>query len=137
MGRVLGIHHVAVAHDGEVRAHRRFADLLGLGVDHTEDVEGFIERMLPAGAGYIQCLESTGSGVIADFLDRRGNGLHHIGFEVDDIATIVSQLRDRGARLIDEHPRPGGMGTTIAFIHPSEFGGVLVELVQVDDRDAQ
>ena len=131
MARMVRIHHVAFAHDGERAPQDRFADLLGIGVCHTEDAEGFVERMLPIGDGFLQTLEATGPGVVDTFVRRRGSALHHIAIEVDDIGTVVATLRERGVRLVDQEPRPGGMGTTIAFIHPSEFDGILVELVEV------
>ena len=137
MTRMIRIHHVAFAHDGGSAPHDRFADLLGVPVCHAEDVDGFVERMLPIGDGFVQTLEATGPGVVEKFVERRGNALHHVAIEVDDIESIVAGLRERGVRLVDEHPRPGGMGTTIAFIHPSEFDGILVELVQVPEDEAE
>jgi methylmalonyl-CoA/ethylmalonyl-CoA epimerase len=85
--------------------------------------------MLPAGAAFVQLLESSGPGVIEQFLQRRGPGLHHVAFEVTSIEAAVADLRERGVRMVDEVPRPGGMGTTIAFIHPQACAGLLVELV--------
>jgi methylmalonyl-CoA/ethylmalonyl-CoA epimerase len=79
----------------------------------------------------VQTLEATGEGVVQRFLDRRGPGLHHVAFEVDRIDAAVESLRARGVRLVDEEPRAGGMGTRIAFVHPSAFGGMLVELVEL------
>ncbi len=64
-------------------------------------------------------------------MEKRGNALHHVAFEVEDLAGYLTELREEGVRLVDDHPRPGGMGTMIAFIHPSEFDGLLVELVEV------
>ena len=78
----------------------------------------------------VQTLEASGDGVIQRFLDRRGPGLHHVAFEVDRIDAALDALRDRGIRLVDEVARAGGMGTRIAFVHPSAFGGMLVELVE-------
>ncbi len=130
MARVLGLHHVAFAHSAADEPHRNLAQLLGLSVEHSEDVDGFTERMLPVGEGYLQTLESTGAGVVTDFVARRGSALHHIGLEVDDVEEFVQELRSAGVRVLDGYPRLGGMGTTIAFIHPSEFGGLLVELVE-------
>ncbi len=130
--RVRGIHHVAFAHSEDRPLHPALEGLLGLATCHTESGEGFVERMVPAGDGFVQSLEATGDGAIQRFLDRRGPALHHVAFEVDDIAAAVAELRDKGVRLIDEQPRRGGMDTTIAFIHPSEFAGMLVELVEVD-----
>ena len=127
---LLRIHHVAFAHTPTSAPHDRFAELLGVPVCHEEGGPGFIERMLPVGDGFVQTLEATGPGVVSKFVDKRGSALHHIAFEVEDIEEHVRQLRSLGVRLIDEHPRPGGMDTMIAFVHPREFDGLLVELVE-------
>lgn len=127
--RVLRLHHVAFAHEGGDAAGL-LAGLLGLDCAHEESADGFTERMLPAGDSYLQLLQATGPGTVERFLARHGPGLHHVAFEVDDVARAVSDLRGRGVRLVDETPRTGGMGTTIAFIHPAAIGGLLVELVQ-------
>lgn len=137
MARMVRIHHVAFAHAADGAPHDRFSDLFGVDVCHAEDVAGFVERMLRIGDGFVQTLEATGPGVIENFVERRGNALHHVAIEVDDIESIVAELHERGIRLVDEHPRPGGMGTTIAFIHPSEFDGLLVELVEVHREAAE
>ena len=126
----LRIHHVAFAHTQGSAPHDRFAELLGVPVCHEEEGPGFIERMLPVGAGYVQTLEATGPGVVGKFVGKRGSALHHVAFEVEDIHGYLRRLRNLGVHLIDEHPRPGGMDTTIAFVHPREFGGLLVELVE-------
>lgn len=127
--RVIGLHHVAFAHDGDA-VPGVLGDLLGLSCAHAESAAGFTERMLPVGESYLQLLEATGPGVIERFLDRRGPGLHHVAFEVSDLDCAVADLGGRGVRLIDEAARPGGMGTRIAFIHPAACGGLLIELVE-------
>jgi len=126
--RVTRLHHVAFAHEGD-GAPGVLTGLLGLPCVHEEAAAGFIERMIPAGEAYLQLLEATGPGVIERFLDRRGPGLHHVAFEVSDIDEAVADLRSRGVRMVDETPRPGGMGTRIAFIHPAACPGLLLELV--------
>ena len=127
--RVLSMHHVAVAHGDEPTCEDFFTSLLG-GPAHTEEGPGFVERMYPAGGAFLQTLEADGDGLVGRFLDRRGPGLHHVAFRVDAIDAALADLRERGVRLIDEAPRPGGMGTRVAFLPPSASGGVLVELVQ-------
>ncbi len=99
-------------------------------VCHHEDGPGFTERMIPVGDGFIQTLEATGPGLIEGFVGKRGSALHHVALEVDDLDGYLGWLREKGVHLIDEHPRPGGMGTMIAFVHPREFDGLLVELVE-------
>jgi methylmalonyl-CoA/ethylmalonyl-CoA epimerase len=127
--RVIGLHHVAFAHHGS-DAPRLLGELLGLACEHEEAAGDFVERMLPTGNGYVQLLEATGPGVVERFLGRRGPGLHHVAFEVSDLSEAVSDLRARGVRLVDEAPRPGGMGTQVAFVHPEAFPGLLIELVE-------
>ncbi len=127
--RVIRLHHVAFAHKGN-DAPRLLTDLLGIPCVQEEPAAGFIERMLPAGDAYLQLLETTGPGVIERFLDRHGPGLHHVAFEVSDIDEAVADLRSRGVRMAGEAPRPGGMGTRIAFVHPAACPGLLVELVE-------
>ena len=123
------LHHVAVAHDGRGPTEDAVRSLLGPAT-HTEDGPGFLERMYDAGGCSLQTLEATGDGVVERFLDKRGPGLHHIAFEVDSIEVALANLGAAGVPLIDHEARAGGMGTRIAFLHPSAFGGVLVELVE-------
>ena len=127
--RVIRLHHVAFAHRGDGTL-RVLTGLLGLPCVYEEDAAGFTERMIPAGEAYLQLLEATGPGIIERFLERRGPGLHHAAFEVSDIDEAVADLRSRGVRMVDETPRPGGMGTRIAFVHPAACPGFLLELVE-------
>ena len=123
------LHHVAIAHGSDPVCEDALTSLLGL-PGHIEDGPGFIERMYGVGESYVQTLEENGEGVVRSFLDRRGPGLHHVAFGVNAIDAALDDLRARGVRLIDDTARPGGMGTRIAFVHPSAMGGVLVELVE-------
>ena len=126
--RITGLHHVAFAHeDGTV--DRALRDLLDV-EPRVEHGPGFIERMYPVGHSFVQTLEADGDGVVSTFVDRRGPALHHIAFSVEGLDEALEDLRSRGSRLVDEQARPGGMGTRIAFVHPSSFGGLLVELVE-------
>jgi methylmalonyl-CoA/ethylmalonyl-CoA epimerase len=96
-------------------------------------------RLAAAGAeaprpGYVQLLEPLGPDTpVGRFLARRGEGLHHIGYGVDNIAAALAEIGGRGVRLIDQRPRHGSMGASIAFLHPADLGGVLTELVQAAD----
>jgi methylmalonyl-CoA epimerase len=126
--RITGLHHVAFAHeDGGI--DRALGDLLGV-EPHVERAPGFVERMYPVGDAFVQTLEAGDEGVVRTFLDRRGSALHHVAFAVDGLDEALADLRSRGTRLIDEQARPGGMDTRIAFVHPSSFGGMLLELVE-------
>jgi methylmalonyl-CoA/ethylmalonyl-CoA epimerase len=130
-GRVEGVHHVAFAHDAASPVLDALRELLDLEVAHVEPGAGFIERMLPTGDGcHVQLLEACGPGVVDKFIERRGPALHHLAFAVIGLDELLAELKDRGVRLVDETPRLGGMGTRVAFIHPSVFGGLLVELVE-------
>jgi methylmalonyl-CoA epimerase len=130
--RVIGLHHVAFAHEsGDIPA--RLREVLGLECAHEEAGPGFLERMLPVGdAGdcRLQLLEATGPGAVRRFLDRRGPGLHHVAFEVTNLDEAIADLNARGIKLVDQKSRRGGMGTAIAFIHPAAIPGLLVELVE-------
>jgi len=126
--RVTRLHHVAYAH-GADETPRLLAELLGVPAASEEPAEGFVERMLPVGESHLQLLEATGPGVVARFIERRGPGLHHIALEVSDLEEAIADLLRRGVRMVDNAAQPGGMGTSIAFIHPAATGGLLVELV--------
>ena len=123
-----GLHHVAFAHRG-TDTPGLLAELLGLPAASEEPADGFVERMLPVGDSHLQLLEATGPGVVDRFVERRGPGLHHIAVEVSDLGAAIADLLGRQVRMVDNAPRPGGMGTRIAFIHPAATGGLLVELV--------
>ena len=106
----------------------------------TNEAQGVREAMMyvadgPAGASYVQLLEPLGPETpVGKFLQSRGEGLHHIGYGVADVATALDQLRADGIRLVDERPRHGSLGASIAFLHPKSVGGVLTELVQAAGR---
>ena len=83
------------------------------------------------GVGYVQLLEPLGSDTpVGKFLARRGEGIHHVGYGVSDVTQALAAVAGTGVRLVDERPRHGSMGASIAFLHPADLGGVLTELVQ-------
>ena len=105
----------------------------GLTPEYRErvDSDGVEEAMLNVGGVYIQLLQAThDDSPIARYLAKNGPGLHHLGFGVASVSGALEHLRDEGVPLIDEAPRPGGGGHTVAFVHPKGTGGVLVELVE-------
>ena len=127
------IDHIGIATRQLKEAAALWQDALGLEVDSTEEVggQGVRVAMLPIGETHIELLEPlTPESPIGKFLDKRGPGIHHIAIRVDDIRAALLQLKDKGARLIDETPRIGAGGCLVAFIHPSSTNGVLLELVQ-------
>jgi len=127
--------HLGIAVEGHAEALAFWRDLLGLPLEHTEHVgaDGVTVAMLRLGdgSGCVELLEpDAGDNPVRRFVEKRGAGIHHIALEVEDLDALVGRLRTAGVRLIDEQPRPGAHGTTVAFVHPKSTGGVLVELVQ-------
>jgi methylmalonyl-CoA/ethylmalonyl-CoA epimerase len=125
--------HIGIA-VGELSASLGFFErALGLELETSDEVGAQRVRahFLPAGGPKLELLEATDeTSAIAKFVAKRGPGLHHIAFEVDDIVAALAELKARGVRLIDEQPRPGAEHALVAFIHPSSAHGVLVELKQ-------
>jgi methylmalonyl-CoA/ethylmalonyl-CoA epimerase len=131
---ILDIDHVGIAVDDLEGSVERYRRTLGVEPSHRERVEdqGVEEVLFPAGTSSIQLLGSLGADTpVGRFLATRGPGVHHVAYRVDDVAASLARLRDEGVRLVDEVPRRGSRDTLIAFVHPKEMGGVLVELVQV------
>lgn len=127
------IEHVALAVSDIDAALAHYKEMWGLEPEHRERVEdqGVEEAMLRLGESYLQLIAPTGPDTtVAKFLAKQGEGLHHIAYEVDDIEGALAALKAKGMRLIDEHPRRGGRGHTVAFVHPKGNRGLLVELVQ-------
>jgi methylmalonyl-CoA/ethylmalonyl-CoA epimerase len=130
---ILGVHHVGIAVDDLETAVERYRRMLGIEPSHRERVEdqGVEEVLFDVGGSAIQLLGALGPETpVGTFLGKRGPGVHHVAYRVADVAEELERLRAEGARLVDEEPRRGSRGTTIAFVHPSGMGGVLVELVQ-------
>jgi len=101
-----------------------------VGLRETVEQEKVNVAMLPAGGPRIELLEATGpDSVIAKFIDKRGEGIHHVAIQVADLNATVDRLKAQGARLLNE-PRPGAGGHLYVFVHPSSTGGVLLELIQ-------
>jgi methylmalonyl-CoA/ethylmalonyl-CoA epimerase len=127
------IDHIGIAIRQLDEATAIWRDTLGLEVDSTEkiDEQGVCVAMLPIGETHIELLEPLAQdSPVGKFLEKRGPGLHHIAVRVNDIRGTLAQLKNKGARLIDETPRVGAGGCLVAFIHPSSVNGVLLELVQ-------
>lgn len=130
---VTRIDQIAIAVDDLDEAIGFYERAFGLTVSRRERIEsdGVEEAMLDVGGVWIQLLSPTREdSPIARFLARSGPGLHHLGFGVSSVSDALDHLRDEQVRLIDEAPRPGGGGHTIAFVHPKGTDGVLVELVE-------
>jgi methylmalonyl-CoA/ethylmalonyl-CoA epimerase len=128
------IDHVGYAVTDLEEAITYHRDLYDLAVVHRERVErdGVAEALLRIGESYIQLLEPlSATSPVARFIERNGGpGVHHVGYGVRDVAATLDELRQKGIRLVDDHPRRGSRGCTIAFVHPRGAMGVLVELVE-------
>lgn len=127
------IDHVAIAVNDLEAAIAWYAQVFGATVDHREVVErdGVEEALLKVAESYVQLLTPTrDDSPVAKFLATRGEGIHHVGYRVADCAAALEAVKRAGGRLIDEQPRPGSRGTTVAFVHPKGAFGTLIELVQ-------
>ena len=127
------IDHVAIAVNDLEAAIAYYRDTFGAEVDHREVVEsdGVEEALLKVAESYVQLLTPTrDDSPVAKYLERKGEGLHHIGYRVDDCAVALEAIKAQGGRVIDEAPRPGSRGTTVAVVHPKTAFGTLIELVQ-------
>ncbi len=130
------IDHIGIAVESIEESLKLYTDILGLTLEGTEVVEEQKVKtaFLPIGDTEIELLESTHpDGPIARFIQKRGQGIQHIAFRVDDIEKALAEMKDKGVRLIDEKPRYGAGGAKIAFLHPKSTNGVLIELCQKED----
>jgi methylmalonyl-CoA/ethylmalonyl-CoA epimerase len=127
------IDHVAIAVRDLEAGIAYYADVFGATVAHREVVEsdGVEEALLAVADSYVQLLTPIRSdSTVAKYLDNKGEGIHHVGYRVADCAAALEAVKAAGGRVIDEAPRPGSRGTTVAFVHPKTAFGTLIELVQ-------
>ncbi len=132
-GLLTEIDHVAIAVHDLAATVAWYEDVLGARVVHREvvDSDGVEEALIEVADSFVQLLTPTrDDSPVATFLARRGEGLHHVGYRVDDCALALAAVVAAGGRVIDTVPRPGSRGTTVAFIHPKTVAGTLIELVE-------
>jgi methylmalonyl-CoA/ethylmalonyl-CoA epimerase len=136
---VLGVHHAGLLVPDHEPVGQAFREVLGLSLDHVESYGDELEiAFYPCGDVLVEVITPTAStGWNASWLARTGPAIQHLAFEVADIAGAVGELRQAGRPLLAPAPRPGAGGTTIAFIEPAVFGGILVELVEDPARQAR
>ncbi|MEA4883896.1 MAG: methylmalonyl-CoA epimerase [Clostridia bacterium] len=130
---IKSVDHIGIAVSDLDAAIRVYTDTLGIALNGAETVPEQKVRVafLPAGETEIELLESTDpEGPIAKFIEKKGEGIQHIAFRVDDIDAALEEMKAKGVRLIDEKPRYGAGGARIAFLHPKSTGGVLIELCE-------
>ena len=131
--KLLRINHLGIASPALAEAMANLQRIFGLQAEHVEEVSDQKVRtaFYPIGESTLEYLETTDpEGPIGKFLQKRGPGIHHLAFEVDNVDAAVQELLAKGVRMVDQVPRPGAHGNRIAFLHPSETGGVLVEICQ-------
>jgi len=127
------IDHVGVAVEDIDAALELYTGPLAMPLEHRETVDdqGVDAALVGVGAGHVELLAPLGPDTpVGKYLERRGPGLHHVAYAVEDIETVLDQLRAAGLRLIDEAPRVGIRNSRVAFVHPGAVGGVLTEIVQ-------
>ncbi|MFP3912882.1 MAG: methylmalonyl-CoA epimerase [Desulfobacteraceae bacterium] len=133
--KIKHIDHIGIAVKALDQAGKFYSDVLGLEIDGVENVadQKVNVAFIPITDSEIELLESTEpDGPIAKYIASRGEGIQHIAFRVEDIDAALQELKEKGVRLIDEKARIGAGGAKIAFIHPKETNGVLVEICQRD-----
>ena len=131
--KILKIDHLGIAIKSIDAGEKFWTGALGMGCEGSETVaqQGVTTAFFPVGESEVELLEPISEeSPVAKFLAKRGEGIHHIALQVDDIEAALAELKEKGVRLIDESPRYGAGGAKIAFIHPQSTGGVLVELCE-------
>ena len=131
--KILKIDHLGVAVKSIDKGKEFWTDILGLAFEGAETVEvqKVTTAFFPVGESEVELLESTApDGPIARYIEKRGEGIQHIAFRVENIDEALEELKEKGVQLIDETPRTGAGGARIAFLHPKSTGGVLVELCE-------
>ncbi|MYA39111.1 MAG: methylmalonyl-CoA epimerase [Acidimicrobiia bacterium] len=134
--KLLNLDHVGIAVHDLDHALDEYQEKYGITPLYRETVasQGVEEAMIPLGGSFIQLLQPLGSETpVGRFLANRGEGVHHLAWTVADIDAALEHLKAQGARLVDSEPRPGGGGSRIAFVHPADLAGTLIELVEPPD----
>ena len=133
------IYHLGYAVEDITAAARFYEEHFGARVGEPEEIEeeGIVATMFDVGESRIELLEPTRrDSPVGKFLEKRGEGFHHVAFQVEDLEGTLKELRAGGVELIDEEPRVGAGGTRMAFVHPKDAHGVLTELVELPkDRE--
>lgn len=129
--KVLKLDHIGIAVKDLEESLKFYQDILGLKCEGTEVVEEQKVRVafLPVGDTEVELLESTDTeGPIAKFIEKKGEGIQHLAFRVENIEAAIEEMKQKGVKMIDEKPRYGAGGARIAFCHPKSTNGILVEL---------
>jgi methylmalonyl-CoA epimerase len=132
-GHLTDIDHVGIAVYDLDAAVAWYEQMFGATVAHRERIEsdGVDEALIKVADSYIQLLQPfTEGSPLAKYMEKNGEGIHHVGYRVADCAEVLEHVKAEGARVVDEHPRTGSRGTTVAFMHPKTSFGTLIELVE-------
>jgi methylmalonyl-CoA/ethylmalonyl-CoA epimerase len=135
--KILKIDHLGIAVKSIDNGKNFWSDILGLGCEGSETVaeQKVTTAFFPVGESEVELLESTApDGPIAKYIEKRGEGIQHVAFRVENIEAALAELKAKGVRLIDEKPRIGAGGAKIAFLHPKATSGVLVELCERSNK---
>jgi len=131
--KVLKIDHLGIAVNSIDEGKKFWSDILGLDFEGAETVaeQKVTTAFFPVSESEVELLESTSpDGPVAKYIEKRGAGIQHVAFRVEDIDAALAELKEKGVKLIDQEPRIGAGGARIAFLHPKATGGVLVELCE-------
>lgn len=132
------IYHLGYAVENIEAAARFYEEHFGVRVSEPEEVEeqGIVATMFEVGESMIELVQPTRpDSPVGKFLEKRGEGFHHVAFQVEDLEAALRELKENGVELIDEEPRIGAGGTRMAFLHPKGAHGVLTELVELPEKD--
>lgn len=132
-GKLTDIDHVGIAVRDLDAIVDWYRQMFSAEVVHRERIEsdGVDEALIKVADSYIQLLTPyTDTSPLAKYMEKNGEGLHHVGYRVGDCGEVLEHVKAQGARVVDEHPRTGSRGTTVAFLHPKTAFGTLIELVE-------
>jgi methylmalonyl-CoA epimerase len=132
-GKLTEIDHVGIAVRDLDATLAWYQQMFGATVHHRERIEsdGVDEALIKVADSYIQLLTPyTDASPLAKYMEKNGEGIHHVGYRVDNCDEVLEHVKAEGARVVDEHPRTGSRGTTVAFLHPKTAQGTLIELVE-------
>ena len=133
MSKLTEIDHVGIAVNDLDATIAWYQQMFGAEVHHRERIEsdGVDEALIKVADSYIQLLTPyTDTSPLAKYMEKNGEGVHHVGYRVDNCDEVLEHIKGEGARVVDEHPRTGSRGTTVAFLHPKTAFGTLIELVE-------
>jgi len=134
--KIKRIAHLGIAVADLTKAGMFYTDVLGQRIDHEEMVDDLKTAFVPLGQTNLELIQDTKeNGVIATHISKRGEGIQHVAYEVEDIDQALEELKAKGVRLIDETARPGAHGSRVAFLHPKATNGVLTELVEYPENE--